>query len=327
MLARITIAESRYLQPPVIETYQRKCKSTGEEPRVLQIKGPDGEIPACWLGSPDAEVVMLYLHGGGYTQPCAAPHMDFAHTLVKEFNGHEHSKSFAMLFLAYSLAPEATHPAPLKDAAAALLHIMNEGDKSPSNIIISGDSAGGGLVFSLLSHILHPHPQVPEIKLSKPLGGAVVYSPWVDFKTDHDSFDRNAHKDVLERRCLHVWSAMYTGNAASDPEADLGYCPGSNPYVDPASNDSTWWDGLHLVVDDMFIWAGANEVFVDGIAAFEKTLRAGWKLGGGEGQRLVYMEAPHEAHVEAIFNWKESTKDKGDSQIAIKEWLKERITK
>jgi acetyl esterase/lipase len=325
MLSRMTIAESRYIDAPAADKYRQLCKSKGEEVKILRVKVLDGEVPAYWVGSPDAEVVMLYFHGGGYTLACVPAHLEYVHTLVKNLNGNGRSKSFAVLFVGYSLAPEATHPTPLREAAAVLSYLVGERGKSPSDILISGDSAGGGLTFSLLSHLLHPHPQVPEVSLSKPLRGVLAYSPWVDFKTDHDSYDRNAQKDVLTRRCLHVWSAMYTGKSTGNPQEDPGCCLGSDPYVDPASNDSTWWNGLHRVVGDIFIWVGGDEVFVDGVAAFHKTLREGWTQGGGVGERVQYMEPRDEAHIQPIVDWKEEGKVTSDSQIAIEAWLKDRI--
>jgi acetyl esterase/lipase len=324
----MTIPESRYLTPPVLTSYHDICKKNDEEERILRVKTSDGEVPACWFGSPDAEVVLLYIHGGGYTQPAASIHLDFAHMLPRNLNASGGSKkSFAVLFVAYSLAPEATHPTPLREVSAVLSHLIHEAGKSPSNIIIGGDSAGGGLTFSLLSHILHPHPQVPKVNLDTPLAGALLFSPWVDFSTAHESFERNSGKDVLVRRCLHVWGSMYTGASGDDPEVDQGAVLGSDAYVDPASNDATWWNGLHDVVDDVFMWTGKNETFLDGIAAFEKVLRKGWTLGGGARERLVYLEAPDEAHVQPIIDWKENSGVKRDSQIAIEGWLKKQISR
>jgi acetyl esterase/lipase len=327
---RMTIPESRYLTPPVLTSYHDLCAKYGEQEKIIRIKTPDGEVPACWFGSPSAEVVLLYLHGGGYTQPAASIQLDFARMLptnLENSTSDGNEKSFAVLFVAYSLAPEATHPTPLREASAVLLHLVHDAGKSPSNILVGGDSAGGGLVFSLLSHILHPHPQVPEVTLDEPLGGALLLSPWVDFSTEHESFERNAGKDVLVRRCLHVWGSMYTGHAGEDPEVDQGCVKGSDAYVDPASNDAAWWNGLDRVVDDVFIWCGSNEVFVDGVAAFEKVLRKGWTADGGKGERLVYLEAPNESHIQPAIDWKGNDGVKRDSQVAIEAWLKKLISR
>lgn len=50
-------------------------------------------------------------------------------------------------------------------------------------IVIAGDSAGGNLTLGLISHLLHPHPDVPKVELSGPLATTILISPWVKFTT------------------------------------------------------------------------------------------------------------------------------------------------
>jgi acetyl esterase/lipase len=98
--------------------------------------------------------------------------------------------------VAYILAPEGVNPTQLRQAAAALTHLIDETDRSPANIFVSGDSAGGNLGLSLLSHILHPHPDVQDVKLDAPLGGALRYSPWTGFNSTYPSFE-NGELDMM----------------------------------------------------------------------------------------------------------------------------------
>lgn len=81
-------------------------------------------------------------------------------------------------------------------------------------IFIGGDSAGGNLALALLSHILHPHPQIEEglrVQLSAPLAGAILTSPWIRFDTDYDSVKRNEGSDFVCEAGANRWSAAFMG--------------------------------------------------------------------------------------------------------------------
>ncbi|KAH8721585.1 hypothetical protein GQ44DRAFT_829147 [Phaeosphaeriaceae sp. PMI808] len=58
-------------------------------------------------------------------------------------------------------------PAQLQKVAAVLAYLAKQSEAS--RIFLAGDSAGGNLVLALLSHILHPHPDVPVVELKQPL--------------------------------------------------------------------------------------------------------------------------------------------------------------
>jgi acetyl esterase/lipase len=329
MLTHITIPQSRYLNQSTTQRYLGFCAQQGVEPHTLTTARGDekGTVTAHWIGSPNAEKVVLYLHGGGYTQPATEGYYQYCTRLVKDLNASGKTTEVAVLVLAYTLAPEAIYPTQLHEAATVVSYLLNSTGRSPADIFLSGDSAGGGLTMSLLSHILHPHPDVPRIELSEPLGGALLYSPWVSFRTDHHSFARNAQKDMLPPIMLRRWAAMYLDKTnSSNFEADPGLVSG-DAYSEPCTEPEFWWEGLHKVVGDIFIWVGGNEVFVDPVRDFGYILRHGWTKGGGETQRVAYVEAPHEAHIQPIMDVMTSGGMKSDSQIAIEEWYLARLEK
>ena len=227
--------------------------------------------------------------------------------------------------LAYTLVPEAVYPTQLREAAVVLAHLVQDTGRSPSNIFIAGDSAGGNLALSLLTHILHPHPDVFELKLKCPIRGALLLSPWVGFRTDYPSFSTNATLDMLAPLALRKWSAMFLNKAdASNAEADPGLISG-DAWTEACLNPSSWWNGMHYVVSDTFIWWGGHEVFVDPIRELEKNFRAGWADGGGDRSRAIFLESPEEAHVGPIVDTMIPGAKKGDAQIAIEEWFKSRL--
>lgn len=116
------------------------------------------------------------------------------------------------LLTTLSGAPEAQYPKQLCQAAELLHHLIEKEGRKPSDIIIAGDSAGGNLSLALLSHILHPHPEVPtKINLSEPLRATVLISPWVDFSTEQPSFERNYQTDMLPGEIATRWGGAFIG--------------------------------------------------------------------------------------------------------------------
>ncbi|KAF2711936.1 alpha/beta-hydrolase [Pleomassaria siparia CBS 279.74] len=171
ILTHITIPQARYLNQTTTQRYHSFCTQQHIEPRTLAIEAKDGTrtVAAHWIGSPDMQTVILYFHGGGYTQPATEGYYKYFTRLVDDLNATAGTKRVAVLVLAYQLAPEATYPTQLQEAATILSYLLTETARSPADIFITGDSAGGGLSLSLLSHILYPHPDVLRIELSVPL--------------------------------------------------------------------------------------------------------------------------------------------------------------
>lgn len=170
----------------------------------------DGQPPTLWIETRpasrpvDREKVILYLHGGGFV--AGSP--------------HTHRKMLARLSALcgvricapdYRKAPEHPFPAAVDDCVLVYRDLLKRG-YAPENIIIGGDSAGGGLTFSLLA----------AIEGQDPLPRAVfAFSPIVDLRFLSPSFKENQHRDPLlpsHRRDL-VLKYYLAGSPADDPLA------------------------------------------------------------------------------------------------------------
>lgn len=86
-----------------------------------------------------ADRCVLYLHGGGYSVGSLDSHHALMATLAV-------ASQAAVIGLDYRLAPEYTYPAALDDAVAAYVELMKS--TPAENIMIVGDSAGGGLALA-----------------------------------------------------------------------------------------------------------------------------------------------------------------------------------
>ncbi len=71
----------------------------------------------------------------------------------------------------YRLAPETQFPGPLHDAVTAYFRLIDDLHVPPENIIVAGDSAGGGLALALLMYLRDNNYALPS--------GAILFSPWV----------------------------------------------------------------------------------------------------------------------------------------------------
>ncbi|KAI8328793.1 Alpha/Beta hydrolase protein [Chlamydoabsidia padenii] len=129
---------------------------------------------------------LLYFHGGAYFLG--------TYKLYRPLLGKLSLKAGAnVLAVNYRLAPQNPFPAALEDALAAYLYLLDPpAPLKPipaADIVISGDSAGGGLTMALLLTIRDQGLPMP--------GGAILISPWIDLTHSLPSCQANELTDYL----------------------------------------------------------------------------------------------------------------------------------
>jgi acetyl esterase/lipase len=160
------------------------------------------------------------------------------------------------------LAPEAKYPIQLRQAVIVFQYALAQGFQ-PNQIVLVGDSAGGNLIYGLISHMLHPSRVLPPLpELPVPLAGVLTISPWVTFKITSESMKRNYGVDCLDKYRLKSF-----GEAYYDGE-------GHDPYVEPLEAPENWWRGIGKVAARACITAGAREVMFDDIVSFSEILQS-----------------------------------------------------
>ncbi len=169
-----------------------------------------GLCPAEWLSVNAPERTVLYFHGGGYFS-CG---LDTHRPVVAAISRRAQAR---VLSVDYRLAPEHPCPAAVDDAVAWYRDVLT--DTPAEQIVLAGDSAGGGLVMACLQAALRQGLPMPA--------GAVLFSPWVDLAATGESVQTNARSDVMFNPENLADAAQFYlgGRSPSDPVASPLYGP------------------------------------------------------------------------------------------------------
>ena len=158
-----------------------------------------GPFHGAWMIPADErrQGVILYLHGGGYT--CGG--LDYAKGFGSMLAARTGTR---VLCAAYRLAPEHPFPAALEDAETAYRYLLAKGF-GPEHITLCGESAGGGLCFSLCIRLR-------ELGLPQP-AGILAISPWTDLTASGPSYEENKQADPsMSLQLLNFFADCYTEN-------------------------------------------------------------------------------------------------------------------
>jgi acetyl esterase/lipase len=218
---------------------QLLARSTGAEfSRRAAGRGWPGGEQVAWPGATGAAPTLLYLHGGGFIGCSPETHRSLVGSLVRRIGG-------VAWVPRYRLAPEHPYPAALDDALAAYRHVLEVQRIAPGQLVVAGDSAGGGLALALV---------LAARREQLPLPAAVVtFSPWADLACTGASLDENSDRcamfaGITVRRA----SSFYLGGA--DPRDPLvsplyGDYEGFPPLLVHASQDEVLRDDAVRVAD------------------------------------------------------------------------------
>ena len=123
--------------------------------------------------------VLLYLHGGAYVLGSCDSHRHLVSYIARE-------AGLAALLPEYRLAPEHRFPAAVEDATRCYRELLDEGF-APGDIVVAGDSAGGGLTMALLLNL-------KELGVPMPALGCLM-SPWLDLAAEGESHSTRRDED------------------------------------------------------------------------------------------------------------------------------------
>ena len=130
--------------------------------------------------APDSGPTVVHFHGGGYCIGSAGTARSWAAHLSALAGGR-------VILPEYRLAPEHPHPAALEDARAVIKAL--NGQAHPGPVVVSGDSAGGGLALALVLSLRDEGEELPA--------GCILLSPWLDLGRDRRAVPDLVRRDVL----------------------------------------------------------------------------------------------------------------------------------
>lgn len=216
-------------------------------------------VPCIWADAPsvDKQRAIIHCHSGGYLLGSAFGY--------RSFGGYLSAATGCRVLLAdYRLAPENPYPAGVDDGIAVYEWLLSEG-YAPENIVICGDSAGGGLVLAALQKMRDQGVVLPACGVS--------ISPVADFARTGPSYKENASRDPLVTEdFLAALGTAYCGDADR-----------KDPRLSPLYGD---WSGL----PPLLVLAGEIEMLRDdGKLCVDAAKQAGVDATYFEGQGMAHI--------------------------------------
>ena len=185
----------------------------------------------------ESDKIIIYLHGGSYINEAVSLHFKFVDKICINSN-------MDIYFPIYPLAPNHTY----KDAYKLILKLYKKLLKENKEIIIIGDSAGGGLALGFTLYLNELNIKLPN-KL-------VLLSPWVDITLSNPEIKKYEKNDPMLSCCgLVEYAKIWAGNTNLD---DYKLSP---------------IHGELLKLPNTLIFTGSNELLYPDMIKFYKLLK------------------------------------------------------
>jgi acetyl esterase len=158
-------------------------------------------------GQPAPMPVVLYVHGAGWVFGSAATHDRLARELAAEARA-------AVIFINYSLAPEAKYPVALEEIYAVALWASRHGLEhglDPARLAIAGDSVGGNMAAAVT--LLAKERGTPKIGLQ------LLFYPVTDSDFDTPSYRQFSEGCYLRRDAMRWFWDQYAPDPADRAKA------------------------------------------------------------------------------------------------------------
>lgn len=244
------------------------------------LNGVRADVLTVGPASPTSTVV--HFHGGGFCLGSAR--------MARAWAAHVSARTGCQVVMPeYRLAPEYAHPAALDDVGAVMAALSAE--VAPGSIVVSGDSAGGGLTLSLMLAMREAGRKLPA--------GCMLLSPWLDLGSDRRAVPELVRKDVLlSPSWLEACATAY-----ASPQS------WANPAVSPLH-------GSHSGLPALLIQAGSDEL----LAPDAERLAASASAAGVD---VIYTKWPRMWH---DFQLQPGLLAAADSAVSQAAWFVGKVT-
>ena len=152
-------------------------------------------------GSKKTNMKILYFHGGSYMAEATSNHWEFIENLVDDTGA-------TVILPDYPLTPKYNYKDVFNMVVPLYKEIQQKVDVS-NELIIMGDSAGGGLSLALLEKISQE-----DIKMPKK---TILISPWLDVRMDNPKIEQVKEQDKkLNKEALKIAGLAYAESDGID---------------------------------------------------------------------------------------------------------------
>ncbi|MDR0909020.1 MAG: alpha/beta hydrolase [Spirochaetaceae bacterium] len=196
--------------------------------------------------TPATDKVLFYVHGGGFIR---------GNGKYCRVNGMRQADKIGLdvIINEYSTAPEAKEPIALNETEAAWEFLQKELGYKPSQVIITGDSAGGTLGLGLLHRLKAKGKELPR--------ACVWFSPCLDLQCNGASHTDNIGKDRFFPNGIKAFMPAYI--------EDLTHL--TVPEISPINGDYKGFPPMYFCSEDTEVMCS------DVLTAAEKLHAAGGK--------------------------------------------------
>ena len=188
------------------------------------------------FGNENKERIILYIHGGGYINEINIQHKIYSYLLSRKLNAY-------VLMPVYPLTPKYTY----KETYELISHIYEELLKQEKEIILMGDSAGGGFAISFCQYL-------NTINLEQP-NYLITFSPWLDLSMSGEYKEIEETDPILGMIGLKAIGEKWAGDLDTQ-----------NYKVSPYFGDNT-------NLPKTLIFTGTNEIFYTDIKKYYEKLK------------------------------------------------------
>ena len=138
--------------------------------------------------------VILYFHGGAYVGEATNQHWNFLEKIMKDTKA-------TIIMPDYPLTPKYTYKDVMTFAESVYKRIINY--VKPENLVVMGDSAGGGLALGLEEKISQNNIELPS--------KTILISPWLDTNLTNEKINEVQKNDKdLSKEKLALAAFLYS---------------------------------------------------------------------------------------------------------------------
>lgn len=146
------------------------------------------------------ELVIMYVHGGSYVGNLEKEHWKTCSDIINQLG-------CTIIVPDYPLTPKYNYKDTISMMETLYKQLIEKID--PSNFIVMGDSAGGGLSLALLEKVGEENIQIPN--------QTILISPWVDVRLNNPEIEEVEPNDPeLNKSALKIAGENYAGKDGID---------------------------------------------------------------------------------------------------------------